>query len=118
LPGISRCALCRYGTCSKTAAEVTRSGVVGVQRSLLFKRRYMHSVIRRFANGVTVLQDTCRPGKTNRGWSAGAYRGAPVLESALRPMLAIDVIYGRPGMYPLPFVIPLIRRSRTQRARD
>jgi len=94
----------------KPAAEQTRTGVVGVLATpATFQGALYASVIERFANGVTVLQDTC-PGlvmEIERGELVGA-GVRRILEQALQPMLArgIDVIVL--GCTHYPFVIPVI----------
>ena len=94
----------------KPAAEVTRSGVVGVLATpATFQGALYTSVVERFAQGVTVLQDTC-PGLVEQ-IEAGNLNGTEtrrILEKALQPMLArgIDTIVL--GCTHYPFVIPLI----------
>lgn len=95
----------------KPAAEVTRSGVVGVLATpATFQGALYASVIERFANGVTVLQDTC-PGLVIQ-IEAGALDSTEtrlILESALRPMLAQGIDTVVLGCTHYPFVIPLIQ---------
>ncbi len=94
----------------KPAAERTQSGVVGVLATpATFQGELYASVLERFAQGVTVLQDTC-PGlvdQIERGEvTAPATRA--ILERALHPMLARGVDRVVMGCTHYPFVIPLI----------
>lgn len=94
----------------KPAAEQTHSGVVGVLATpATFQGALYASVIERFANGVTVLQDTC-PGLV-MAIENGQLDGAQVrtiLENALQPMLARGIDTVVLGCTHFPFVIPLI----------
>jgi glutamate racemase len=94
----------------KPAAEQTRSGVVGVLATpATFQGALYASVIERFANGVTVLQDTC-PGLVmaiENGQLDGTQVRA-ILENALKPMLARGIDTVVLGCTHFPFVIPLI----------
>jgi glutamate racemase len=96
----------------KPAAEQTRSGVVGVLATpATFQGALYASVLERFAQGVTVLQDTC-PGLVQQ-IEDGDLKGAKteaILRKALLPMLArgIDTIVL--GCTHYPFVIPLIEQ--------
>lgn len=95
----------------KPAAESTHSGVVGVLATqATFQGALYASVIERFAQGVTVLQDTC-PGlvgeiEAGRLNGSGARR---ILEYALQPMLAQGIDTVVLGCTHYPFVIPLIQ---------
>jgi glutamate racemase len=94
----------------KPAAEHTRTGVVGVLATpATFQGTLYASVVERFANGVTVLQDTC-PGlvmEIERGNLDGpGVRG--ILEGALKPMLAQGIDTVVLGCTHYPFVIPVI----------
>lgn len=95
----------------KPAAEQTRSGVVGVLATpATFQGALYASVIERFANGVTVLQDTC-PGLV-MAIEAGQLEGPEVrriLEKALHSMLAQGIDTVVLGCTHFPFVIPLIQ---------
>ncbi len=95
----------------KPAAEVTHSGVVGVLATpVTFQGAMYASVVERFAQGVTVLQDAC-PGLVNE-IEAGRLHGdktRAILEAALRPMLAQGVDTVVMGCTHYPFVIPLIQ---------
>jgi glutamate racemase len=94
----------------KPAAERTRSGVVGVLATpATFQGELYASVLERFANGVTVLQDTC-PGLVmeieNGKLDAGSVRG--ILEKALKPMMSQGIDTVVLGCTHFPFVIPVI----------
>ncbi len=95
----------------KPAAGLTQTGVVGVLATpATFQGQLYASVVERFANGVTLLQDTC-PGLVSE-IEAGHLTGKEtrrILEKALRPMLSrhIDTIVL--GCTHYPFVIPLIQ---------
>ncbi|HEY3344885.1 MAG TPA: glutamate racemase [Anaerolineaceae bacterium] len=96
----------------KPAAEITRSGAVGVLATpATFQGELYASVVERFAHGVTLLQDTC-PGLVAQ-IEAGAL-DAPetrlILERALRPMLAHGIDTLVMGCTHYPFVIPLIQQ--------
>ena len=95
----------------KPAAEWTHTGVVGVLATpATFQGALYASVIERFANGVTVLQNTC-PGLVGQieAGSLDAPETRLILHEALGPMLAegIDTIVL--GCTHYPFVIPLIQ---------
>jgi glutamate racemase len=95
----------------KPAAETTRSGVVGVLATpATFQGALYASVIERFANSVTVLQNTC-PGLVSQ-IEAGQLDGVEtrrILETALKPMLEQGVDTIVLGCTHYPFVIPLIQ---------
>lgn len=94
----------------KPAAEETQSGVVGVLATpATFQGELYESTVERFAQGVTILQDTC-PGLVNQ-IEKGHIRGEKtreILEKALRPMLGQGVDEVVMGCTHYPFVIPLI----------
>ena len=96
----------------KPAAEQTRSGVVGVLATpATFQGALYASVVERFAQGVTVLQDTC-PGLVAQ-IEKGEFETPEtelILRKALLPMLdrGIDTVVL--GCTHYPFVIPLIKR--------
>jgi glutamate racemase len=94
----------------KPAAETTRSGVVGVLATpATFQGALYASVVERFANGVTLLQDTC-PGlvaEIEAGQLAGL-SARRILESALCPMLAAGIDTIVLGCTHYPYVAPLI----------
>lgn len=95
----------------KPAAEQTRTGVVGVLATpATFQGALYASVLERFAQGVTVMQDTC-PGLVGQ-IEQGALESAEtrlILEHALRPMLARGMDTVVLGCTHYPFVIPLIQ---------
>ncbi len=94
----------------KPAAEHTRSGAVGVLATpATFQGALYASVIERFAQSVTVYQDTC-PGLVAQ-IEAGELDTPPtrqILEKALHPMLAHGIDTVVLGCTHYPFVIPLI----------
>jgi glutamate racemase len=94
----------------KPAAEHTQSGVVGVLATpATFQGALYASVLERFAQGVTVLQDTC-PGLVAQ-IEAGEIHSPMtrrILEQALQPMLAQGIDTVVLGCTHYPFVIPLI----------
>lgn len=95
----------------KPAAEHTHSGVVGVLATpATFQGALYASVVERFAQGVTLLQDTC-PGLVQQV-EAGDLEGKAtrtILENALQPMLAQGIDTVVLGCTHYPFVIPLIQ---------
>ena len=94
----------------KPAAETTRSGVVGVLATpATFQGSLYASVVERFAQGVTILQDTC-PGLVNEIEKGNLDGPEPraILERALKPMLAQGIDTVVMGCTHYPFVIPLI----------
>jgi glutamate racemase len=96
----------------KPAAEQTHSGVVGVLATpATFQGALYASVVERFANGVTVLQDTCPGlvGQIERGDLSGP-ETRRILEQALCPMLAAGADTVVMGCTHYPFVIPLIEQ--------
>ena len=96
----------------KPAAEYTNTGVVGVLATpATFQGALYASVVERFANDVTVLQDTC-PGlvaQIERGNLDGE-ETSTILEGALAPMLAQGIDTVVLGCTHYPFVIPLIQK--------
>ena len=94
----------------KPAAEYTQSGVVGVLATpATFQGELYASVIERFAQGVTVLQDTC-PGlveQIEKG-ELDSTETRAILKTALTPMIAHGVDRVVMGCTHYPFVIPLI----------
>jgi glutamate racemase len=96
----------------KPAAEHTRSGVVGVLATpATFQGALYASVVERFANGVTVLQDAC-PGlvaQIEKGNLEGPETHS-ILEAALAPMLGRGIDTVVLGCTHYPFVIPLIEQ--------
>jgi glutamate racemase len=94
----------------KPAAEQTRSGVVGVLATpATFQGELYASVIERFANGVSVLQDTC-PGLVMEidAGHLDTPKVRSILERALDPMLAQGIDTVVLGCTHFPFVIPTI----------
>ena len=95
----------------KPAAEQTLSGVVGVLATpATFQGALYASVVERFAQGVTVLQNTC-PGLVAQ-IEAGNLNSAEtrrILEEAIHPMLAEQVDTIVLGCTHYPFVIPLVQ---------
>lgn len=95
----------------KPAAERTQTGVVGVLATpATFQGALYASVIERFANGVTVLQDTCPGlvGQIEAGHLDGPETRA-ILEKALFPMLGQGIDTVVLGCTHYPFVIPIIQ---------
>lgn len=94
----------------KPAAERTQSGVVGVLATpATFQGELYASVVARFANGVTVMQDTC-PGLVSQieKGDLTSSQTRLILQKALSPMLAQGVDRVVIGCTHYPFVIPLI----------
>ncbi|NPV84483.1 MAG: glutamate racemase [Anaerolineae bacterium] len=94
----------------KPAAIQTRSGKVGVLATPSTLQGALYaSVVRRFARGVLIYQDTC-PGLVQQieNGNLGGAETRSILENALCPMLkkGVDVIVL--GCTHYPFVIPLI----------
>jgi len=95
----------------KPAAEATQSGVVGVLATpATFQGALYASVVERFAQGVTVLQDTC-PGLVARieANDLDSHETRLILERALLPMLRRGIDTVVLGCTHYPFVIPLIQ---------
>jgi glutamate racemase len=103
----------------KPAAEMTRSGRVGVLATpATFQGALYASVMERFAQGVTVLQHTC-PGLVAQ-IEAGHLETIVtrrILEEALQPMLAEGIDTVVLGCTHYPFVIPLIQEICGPRVR-
>ena len=94
----------------KPAAEQTRSGVVDVLATpATFQGELYASVIERFANDVTVLQDTC-PGLVMEidAGQLDTHAVRAILERALNPMVARGIDTVVLGCTHFPFVIPTI----------
>jgi glutamate racemase len=95
----------------KPAAAATHSGVVGVLATpVTFQGKLYASVVERFAQGVTVLEDAC-PGLVAE-IEAGNLTGVKtrdILERALHPMIEKGVDSIVMGCTHYPFVIPLIQ---------
>lgn len=96
----------------KPAAEQTHSGTVGVlATTATFQTAMYASVVERFAQGVTVLENDC-PGLVAQ-IEKGDLNGAEtrrILEKALNPMLEKGVDTVVMGCTHYPFVIPLIQQ--------
>ena len=95
----------------KPAAEQTQSGVVGVLATpATFQGELYASVVERFANGVTLLQDTC-PGLVQQIEKGELNTPATraILASALHPMMVRKIDRVVMGCTHYPFVIPLIQ---------
>ena len=95
----------------KPAAEQTQTGVVGVLATpATFQGALYASVIERFANGVTVLQDTCSGlvAQIEDGKLDGL-ETRRILTTALDPMLEQNIDTVVLGCTHYPFVIPLIQ---------
>lgn len=96
----------------KPAAATSRSGVIGVLATpVTFQGDLYASVVERFGQGVTILQDTC-PGLVNQIESGelDAPETRQILENALQPMLEQGVDAVVMGCTHYPFVIPLIQQ--------
>jgi len=96
----------------KPAAEQTHSRVVGVLATYAtFQGQMYNSVVERFAQGVSLLQDHC-PGLVAQ-IEKGDFNGVEterILRNALEPMMAKGVDTIVMGCTHYPFVIPLIQK--------
>jgi glutamate racemase len=95
----------------KPAAQGTHSGVVGVLATpATFQGRLYASVLERFANRVSVLQDTC-PGLVSQieNGELKSNETRAILKKALTPMLENGIDRVVMGCTHYPFVIPLIQ---------
>lgn len=95
----------------KPAAEQTLSGVVGVLATYAtFQGALYNSLVERFANGVTVLQDPCigLVSEIEKGNLYGP-ETMTILKKALEPMLAKGIDTVVLGCTHYPFVIPAIK---------
>lgn len=95
----------------KPAAEHTQSGVVGVLATpATFQGELYASVVERFANGVTMLQDTC-PGLVMEidDGNLDTPQVRAILERALNPMLARGIDTVVLGCTHFSLVIPTIQ---------
>ena len=96
----------------KPAAEQTQSKVVGVLATYAtFQGEMYNSVVERFAQGVTILQDHC-PGLVAQ-IEKGNFEGVEteeILRIALEPMIKQGVDTVVMGCTHYPFVIPLIQK--------
>jgi glutamate racemase len=96
----------------KPAAEYSKSGGVGVLATpATFQGALYASVVERFAQGVTVLQDVCPGlvGQIEKG-ELDAPKTESILRVALEPMLEKGIDTVVLGCTHYPFVIPLIER--------
>jgi len=95
----------------KPAAEITRTGKVGVLATpATFQGALYASVVERFASGVELFQDTC-PGlvaQIEKGDLTSSATRA-ILLKALTPMLKKNIDTVVLGCTHYPFVIPLIQ---------
>ncbi len=95
----------------KPAAAATHSGVVGVLATpVTFQGKLYASVMERFAQGVTVLEDVCTGlvAEIEAGHLHGS-QTRTILERALQPMIEKGVDTVVMGCTHYPFVIPLIQ---------
>jgi len=96
----------------KPAAETTQSGRVGVLATpATFQGALYSSVVERFANGVSLMQNTCLGlvGQIETG-DLNSPETRKILEAALNPMLAAGIDTVVLGCTHYPFVIPLIEQ--------
>ena len=96
----------------KPAAESTLSGMVGVLATpATFHGELYASVVERFANGVTIIQDTC-PGLVSQIEKGELFSSETllILQNALSPMMKQGVDRIVLGCTHYPFVIPLITK--------
>ena len=96
----------------KPAAEVSRTRVVGVLATpATFQGALYASVVERFAQDVTILQDTC-PGLVQQieAGHLDTPKTRRILEAALSPMLEAGIDTVVLGCTHYPFVIPLIEK--------
>ena len=103
----------------KPAAESTRTGVVGVLATpATFQGELYASVVERFAQGVTVLQQVC-PGLVQQieAGQQDSPETEAMLASWLLPMLARDIDALVLGCTHYPFVIPSLERICGQSVR-
>ena len=95
----------------KPAVEITHTGIVGVLATpATFQGALYASVVERFAENVTLLQNTC-PGLVQE-IENGAINGRKariILETALHPMMERGIDTVVLGCTHFPFVIPLIQ---------
>ncbi len=95
----------------KPAAETTHTGVVGVLATpATFQGALYASVVERFAQGVTLLTNTC-PGLVAQieAGQLDSPATRAILEQALNPMLAQNIDTVVLGCTHYPYVIPLIQ---------
>jgi glutamate racemase len=95
----------------KPAAENTHTGIVGVLATpATFQSELFASVLDRFADGVTVIQDTC-PGLVSRieEGDLDSSKTRQILKNALTPMIHQGVDQVVIGCTHYPHVSPLIK---------
>lgn len=96
----------------KPAAEHSHTGVVGVLATpATFQGKLYESVVERFAEGVTLMQDTC-PGLVQQ-IEAGQFNSPQtqtILHNALDKMLTAGIDTVVLGCTHFPFVIPAIKQ--------
>jgi len=95
----------------KPATEHTKSGLIAVLATpATFQGKLYASLIEKYANNITVLQDTC-PGlvKQIEKGELNAQMTRTILQTALTPMLEQGADIVVLGCTHYPFVIPLIR---------
>lgn len=95
----------------KPAAEQTHTGVVGVLATYAtFQAALYASLVERFANGVSLLQDPCigLVAEIEKGNLDGAETKA-ILNRALQPMLTKGIDTVVLGCTHYPFVIPAVK---------
>jgi len=95
----------------KPAAEQTHTGMVGVLATYAtFQTALYASVVERFANGVTLLQDPCigLVGEIEKG-NLSSDETRKILKGILDPMLAEGIDTVVLGCTHYPFVIPLVQ---------
>jgi len=103
----------------KPAVEFSRSKVIGVLATpATFQGRLFASVVERFANGVTILKDTC-PGLVQQieEGELDTPHTRQILAAAIHPMLEKNVDTIVLGCTHYPFVIPLIQDIAGQQVR-
>lgn len=100
----------------KPAVGQTRTGVIGVLATqATFQGRLYASLVERFGQEVTILQDTCAGLVTQiETGNLDAIATREILEKALRPMLARGVDTLVLGCTHYPFAIPAIREIAGQ----
>ncbi|MGA2490575.1 MAG: glutamate racemase [Anaerolineales bacterium] len=96
----------------KPAVASTHTGVIGILATpATFQGTLYTSVVERFGNGVTILQDTCPGlvGQIEKGELDSPVTRA-ILEKALYPMLEQGIDTVVMGCTHYPFVIPLVKQ--------
>lgn len=96
----------------KPAAETSHTGVVGVLATpTTFQGKLYESVVERFAEGVTLMQDTC-PGLVEQieAGQFDSFQTNAILNNALEKMLAAGIDTVVLGCTHYPFAIPAIKQ--------